>query len=113
MTAEEAKERVLANTGAPATEKDFQPATKRQIMVRILRNLSSIAQNSGSSADALPYLDLMLAVEPDSAAHRLERARLRLQSGDPAGAREDFQWLLDRAPPGLDLDRIAEIYRSL
>ena len=113
LTLDEAKERVLASTGAPATEQDFQPATKRQIIVRILRNLASIAQNTGTSADSLPYLDLMLALEPNSTAHHLERARLRLRGGDPSGAREDFKWLLDNAPPGVDLDRIAELYRSL
>ena len=113
LSLEEAKERVLAYTGAMPTEKDLRPATKREIIVRILRNLSSIAQNGGTSADSLPYLDLMLALEPDVTAHRLERARLRLRSGDIAGAREDFKWLLDQAPPGVDLDRIAEIYRSL
>jgi hypothetical protein len=44
---------------------------------------------------------------------RLNRARLRLQTGDPSGAKEDFKWLLDRQPPGVDLERIAEIYRTL
>ena len=58
-------------------------------------------------------LDALLALTPDSVSDRLNRARLRLQSGDTKGAKEDFKWLLDHQPPDVDLERIAEIYRSL
>jgi len=61
----------------------------------------------------LRYLDVILAIAPDGISDRLNRARLRLQSGDAAAAKVDFKWLLDEQPPGLDLDRIAELYRSL
>jgi len=44
---------------------------------------------------------------------RLERGRLRLQNGDRAGARQDFKWLLDNDPPGIDMERIAEAFQSL
>jgi len=43
----------------------------------------------------------------------LERASLRLQGGDTAGAKEDFKWILDNEPAGINLERIAELFRSL
>jgi len=50
---------------------------------------------------------------PDSVRDRIERAQLRLQTGDTAGAKADFKWILDQQPPGVDLERLAELYRSL
>ena len=55
----------------------------------------------------------IVAISPDSPADRLDRARLRLQSGDSTGAKQDFKWLLDNESPGIDLERITEIYRAL
>ncbi|HMJ91862.1 MAG TPA: transglutaminase family protein, partial [Candidatus Acidoferrum sp.] len=74
-------------------EGDFVPATKRAIIVRMLRNLHGITQRTGQSTDSLRYLDVILTLEPESAVDRLNRARLRLQSGDNAAAKEDVRWL--------------------
>ena len=79
----------------------------------MLRNLSNATQNRGTAAGSLPYLDVILTLDPEGIANRLERARLRLQSGDAPGAKQDFKWLLDHAPAGVDLERIAEVYRTL
>ena len=57
-----------------------------------------------------------MAIAGDSrteAAQRVDRARLRSSSGDVDGAREDLQWVLDAAPPGLDLDRLSTLIQQL
>jgi regulator of sirC expression with transglutaminase-like and TPR domain len=113
LSREEAGEMVMRQTGAVLTEEHLKPATKRDIIVRMLRNLFAIAQFAESTAASLCYLDVIITLSPDSPIERLDRARLRLQSGDADGARKDLKWLLDHAPSGIDLEPITELYHSL
>jgi len=109
----EAQELVMSATGEGFREEHLKPATKREIIARMLRNLQGIAERNGSAAEVLRYLDAVVAVSPDSAVDRLLRARLRIQTRDGAGAREDLKWILDRQPEGVNLERVAELYQSL
>ena len=79
----------------------------------MMRNLLSVAQRGDAAADILRYLNVILALAPDSTGDRLNRSRLHLQRGDTKAAKEDLKWLLDHQPAGVDLERIAELYRSL
>lgn len=47
--------------------------------------------NEGRLEEALAALDALAAAEPDDPVVRLERGRARLLTGDPAGARQDFE----------------------
>jgi serine protease Do len=109
----EAQDRVIDATGQGFRDEALQPASKRDIIVRMLRNLISISDRSNLALDTTRYLDLVVALLPDSAPDRLARARARLQTGDISGAKADLKWLLDQRPAGADLDGIAELYRSL
>ncbi len=113
VTLGEAQDAVFAATGEGFRESHLKPATKRDIIVRMLRNLQGIAERSGSANDVLRYLDVIVALSPDSAPDRLLRARLRLQGRDAAGAKEDLKWILDHQPEGVDLERVTELYQSL
>jgi regulator of sirC expression with transglutaminase-like and TPR domain len=108
----QAQEKIMETTGAGFRDSDYRRATKREIIVRMLRNLMS-PEERDENVDPLRYLEVIVALEPDSATDRLRRALLRLQSGDSTGAKADFRWLLDRQPAGMDLERVAELYRSL
>jgi regulator of sirC expression with transglutaminase-like and TPR domain len=79
----------------------------------MLRNLHTVAERDGSTEDALHCLDALLVLEPSSARERLLRAHLRVRQGDRAGAKEDLQRLIDQAPAGVDIERLAEMLRSL
>lgn len=94
-------------------ESAFAPARKRDIIVRMLNNLLGIAQRDGKAADSLRYLDAILAIKPDSAPDRLQRARLQMQRGENAAAKEDIRWLLDHKAEGVDLERLTELYHTL
>ncbi len=109
----DAQERVFEATGEGFREADFRAATKREIIVRMLRNLLGGVRTEDSVTDSLRYLDTILALAPDGVGDRLSRARFRMQSGNTAGAKEDFKWVLDNQPAGVDLERVAEIYRGL
>ena len=95
------------------TDEDLQPATKRSIIVRMLRNLISGARATQDSAAMLRYQELIVALTPESAGDRIGRALLRLQNEDPEGGRLDLLWLLENRPRGIDLDRVEQLLRSL
>ena len=109
----EAQERVIEATGEGFRDADYRSATKREIIVRMLHNLLGVSERGEAGSDPLRYLDVIVALVPDSVSDRLARASLRLQSGDTAGAKQDFKWILDQQPQGVDLERIAEVYRTL
>ncbi len=113
LTYAEADELASMHSEVPVRSEFMAPATKKEIVIRMLRNLHALAIESEAGAGSLRYLDTILALAPASAQDRLARARHRLQKGLLAPAREDVKWLLDNAPEGIDLDRVAEFYRSL
>jgi serine protease Do len=95
----------------PLLDEHFKPATKKDIIVRMLKNL--IGSSPRTAERALPYLNLLLALSPDDPLEHWRRASFRLESGERAQAREDLRWLIEHRPTGLDLDRVEELYRSL
>ncbi len=113
LTRAEAEERVRQTTGLPLREDDLVPATKPAILVRMLRNLIGIDLNSEDATQALPELDLLLAISPEAASERLSRALLRYQSNQWNEALEDLDWILERQPPGIHLDRVEELRRRV
>ncbi|MBM3838344.1 MAG: tetratricopeptide repeat protein [Verrucomicrobia bacterium] len=112
LTPSEVRE-IVTITGRQFTQDYLRAATKREIIIRMLRNLAGIARNSESPRSALGYLDLILALDPSATSERLERAMARMRAGDRTGAKEDLQWLLEKEPPAINLERVRELYRSL
>jgi regulator of sirC expression with transglutaminase-like and TPR domain len=108
----EAQEKVIEATGNGFRDEHLKPATKRDIIVRMVRNLQSIVERSGDATGALHYADLLVAVSPEPT-ERLARVRLRLERGDSKGAKEDLKWLIDAQSPGIDVERLTELYESL
>ena len=88
----------LTDSGELA-EQYLEPATKRDILLRMLRNLlGSGFEETRAIRESLPYLDLVLAIDPKAAMERLTRAQLRQRVGEKAGAREDVNWLIENFP---------------
>lgn len=89
-------------------------ARPRDIAVRMLRNLVDIEINRRQTPEqAEDYLELLLAIEPDAAYERFQRAILRVQADRLDGAKEDLDWLLEHRPPGLDYSRLEQFRESL
>lgn len=111
---EEAAREVRGLTGAAADPALFDPADPRSIAVRMLRNLVDIEINRRRTPEqAEDYLELLLAIQPDAAYERFQRAILRVQASKLEGAREDLDWLLEHRPPGLDYSRLQQFRKSL
>lgn len=104
---------VSRHSEVPLREEHFRPATKRDIIVRMLKNIIAVTIQQEVPSRTLPYLDLLLALAPDDPNERWRRATLRLQSGHRAAAGEDLRWMVENKPPGFDLERIEELYHTL
>jgi serine protease Do len=113
MTKEEAVKKAEEITGQPFKD-DFLAATpKRVIVSRMLHNLLNLARKDGDAPGGLRYLDAILIATPDAVEERLMRAGGRWQTGDRDGALRDVDWLLDRQPEGVDLERVRELRRVI
>lgn len=99
----------LTSTELLAISKDERlvPASKRQIVVRMLRNLIGIQLDEKSDL-TLPYLNMLLAVSPEESGERLSRAVLLYQAGQKKEAKEDIQWLVTKKPEGIDIERLQQ-----
>ncbi len=113
MTKKEALALASAYTGEPADEQALAPVSKRVILVRMLHNLLNVARGERDPAGMLRYLDALVALEPDSAQDRGLRALVRAQSGDREAALEDVDWLLEKQPDKVDVERLREFRRTL
>ncbi|MBX7212074.1 MAG: trypsin-like peptidase domain-containing protein [Verrucomicrobiaceae bacterium] len=115
---------MLSRSGLSVDE-FMEPADRKSIIVRMIRNLLRNAQDdeqearenhTKATADSMPYLNLLLALDPDAMSEHFARAVLRDTRGDKAGAREDVGWLIEHPPEGLPADqaeRLARWYESL
>jgi regulator of sirC expression with transglutaminase-like and TPR domain len=92
----------IVSDGAIVPEKARQPALKRDIVVRMIRNLAGPQLEARNGAqEALPYLDLLIALDPDAGRERLSRAMIREFQGNRTGAAEDVGWMLEHLPDGI------------
>jgi regulator of sirC expression with transglutaminase-like and TPR domain len=113
MSREEAARKVEQAAGESLTEEDLAGVSKRTILVRMLRNLMGLARGSQEADTRLRYLDTIIAIAPDSARDRGERALIRSQTGRRVEALADVDWLLEHRPPGLEVERLLEFRRML
>ncbi len=113
LTYAEASERVTRRQSAPFRADLLQPATKKEIINRMLRNLLAFTQEAETLEASLPYLDLLIALNPDMANLYLERAWIHLRTGNTEGARSDLQWVIDAKPPGINIPRVQQALESL
>ena len=84
----------------------LEPATNRQILARMLRNLKGIYRETDKPERMLEVLNRMLVVSPDSNAERRDRGYLyqRLECWRPA--LKDLTDYLEREPDAPDIDDV-------
>jgi regulator of sirC expression with transglutaminase-like and TPR domain len=97
-------------SAARALEAYLEPATAREIVARMLRNLKAIYLKRGALESALAVMQRLLLVVPESAEELRDRGRLyaRLECFRPAAA--DLRNYLRRRPDAPDA---AEIHAQL
>ena len=84
----------------------LEPASKRQILMRLLRNLKAIYRDTDKPERQLEVLNRLLAVTPEAAAELRDRGQVyqRLECWQPA--LKDFTEYLEREPDASDVDDV-------
>ncbi len=103
--------RALFEPGTAAAEL-AKPATKKDIVIRMINNLIGVVGgDDGMRADMIPYLNLILEIDPSSWRQRGQRAMIRMRGKDAAGAREDIGKILESPPPEMDQEQVMQLQR--
>ncbi|MBC8351844.1 MAG: trypsin-like peptidase domain-containing protein [Planctomycetes bacterium] len=106
LSSDDAAALVRLHANRLITEGDLAATAKRDILIRMIRNLGGLAEAKTDGEALLRYLEALVAIDPDSPEYRQQRAGLRAFGNRYAAAIVDLDWLLEHEPPGIDLDRI-------
>ena len=102
------------NPLAAQVSKLLTPATKKEILTRMLGNLKGVYLNKGDFERALSVIDRMVLIRPDAATEFRDRGAVQQRLGRMQGAVRDFRKYLELVPDAPDADRIrALIQRSV
>ncbi len=106
LSRDDATALVRLHANRQLVDDDLKASPKRDILVRMIRNLGGLAEAKTDGEALLRYLEALVAIDPESAEYRQQRAGLRAYGNRFAAAITDLDWLLERDPPGIDIDRI-------
>jgi hypothetical protein len=79
----------------------------------MLHNLLGVAQRAQDAEGMLRYLDVLVAISPDTGDERWMRAVMLFRTGRRDEAIRDVDWLLDHRPEGVNLNQVDELRRLL
>lgn len=113
MNRTEAERLAIQLVGVIPDDSHFEAASEEDILVRMLRNLTAFQMQSGEPAAARNYIELLLAISPDESQERFQRALFRVQEQDISGAKQDFDFLLENPPAGIDYGRLKQFRNQL
>jgi regulator of sirC expression with transglutaminase-like and TPR domain len=91
----------------------LRPAGEREILARLLRNLKAIHCRDGQWAEALEVVNRMLAVLPEAAEERRDRARIYARLDCPRAAAADLAAYLSLQPAPADEAEVRRILADL
>ncbi len=109
LAREDLQRLVKEHAGIDLAPHHLQALSNDEILIRILRNLLGSAETSSNRERMLGCLDALLTLAPESHQDRGVRAMVRFEFGRHEAAIEDLDQLLDAKPPGIDLNRVAEL----
>ena len=92
--------------GASGLEQFLEPASNRQILARLLRNLKAIYRESDKPERMLEVLNRMLVVAPEASAELRDRAYCYQRLECFRAALKDLSDYVEREPEAADLDDV-------
>jgi len=112
---DEAEAIVSRVVGRPVelTDTHFVPATKVQIVVRMLRNLQGIYARREDWAKALAVIDRLLVVEADAPMHVRDRGTVLVKLGELHRGASEWERYLTRYPQARDAAAFKEELRRV
>lgn len=92
----------------------LQPASKKDILARMLRNLKGVYLHKGDFQKALSAIDRIILVNPDLPSEFRDRGSVRQRLGQIQGAVQDYKKYITLAPDAKDAGQIRTlVQRSL
>lgn len=94
-------------------EEFLRPASRRDMLVRLLTNLKGVYVNVHDHRRALAVVERILIIHPTAPAEIRDRGTLLARMGRTEEALEQLEWYLDYAPEASDAGRIRDIVDQL
>lgn len=106
LTRDDAERIVRANGLPELRDEHLRAQHNREILARMLANLWGTAERSRDVEALWRYAEAAIALDPESVQAHLNRAILRGETGRVTASLADCDWIIDRQPPGVDLQRV-------
>jgi regulator of sirC expression with transglutaminase-like and TPR domain len=97
--------REVSHVEIEPSPKWLAPVGKRDILLRMLRNLSAAYTSRGLTAKAIDVISLLIRANPDSAEEYRQRGVLEVHAGRLAAAKQDLARYLELAATPEDRER--------
>jgi regulator of sirC expression with transglutaminase-like and TPR domain len=94
-------------------EAHWSPCTRRQIVVRMLRNLKMIYAKQKDWGRALGVIDRLLLVDPETPTHLRDRGTVLVKSGQLWAGAAEWERYLDRHPGAQDAESFRQELRRV
>ena len=113
LSKDQASKKILEINGRTPVDNDFLPMKNKQILIRILTNLSGIAKKEKDNIGLIRYLDAIISIDENSHEERGNRIILLAQNNQIQKAIADIDYLLQKGPKELDADKLNEFKQLL
>lgn len=111
--AQDLLDRVYGGGSVPMRDEYLQPATRRDILVRLLLNLKGIYLNAHDDARALSVIDRILLIRPDAMEEIRDRGMLFARVGRHDEAILELERYLSGVPDAPDATRVRLLLTEL
>ena len=95
------------------TPTHFAPSTKRQVLIRLLRNLKTVYGKQSEWAKLLRVVDLLLVVDEESPEHGRDRGTALVKLGHLHHGAAEWERYLQRYPHAQDAEGLREQLRGV
>jgi serine protease Do len=113
LTTAEATALLLKLNDEPPSDETWEPVSNKDVILGMLNNLTANAVQARDDERIIRYMDVYLTIASDSPYQRLQRLLILAKTGQNDRARTDAVWLIEKSPPGVDVDRIQDLMDSL
>jgi len=105
--------RQVAGIEAEPDPKWLEPVGKRDILLRMLRNLGVAYSGGALAGKAIDVLNLLIGANPHSAEEYRQRGIMHVRAGKMTAAKEDLTRYLELAQSAPDRDQVKEQIQSI
>src|SRR5438309_3655504 len=115
LTPASAAEVAARAVGRPVKIEDahWTPCTRRQIVVRILRNLKTIYARQKDWGRALGVIDRLLLIDPEAPTHLRDRGTVLVKAGQLWAGAAEWERYLNRHPAAQDAESFRQELRRV